>query len=57
MPRTIHVEHLLTVLDLGGTFVFAISGALLAVTHRLDIFGMRSCRSPRATPAVSPVIY
>jgi len=34
--RMIHV--LLTVLDLGGTFVFAISGAATAVKHRLDIF-------------------
>ncbi|HEV2622461.1 MAG TPA: trimeric intracellular cation channel family protein [Frateuria sp.] len=33
--------HILTlVLDLGGTFVFAISGALAAVKHRLDIFGV-----------------
>ena len=31
---------LLTVLDLGGTFVFAISGAAVAVNHRLDIFGV-----------------
>jgi uncharacterized membrane protein YeiH len=28
------------VLDLGGTFVFAISGAAAAVKHRLDIFGV-----------------
>ncbi|MDE2138992.1 MAG: TRIC cation channel family protein, partial [Gammaproteobacteria bacterium] len=34
----IHV--LLTVPDLGGTFVFAISGAAAAVKHRLDIFGV-----------------
>lgn len=34
----IHV--LLTVLDLGGTFVFGISGAVAAVRHRLDIFGV-----------------
>ncbi|MGN6385351.1 MAG: trimeric intracellular cation channel family protein [Verrucomicrobiota bacterium] len=34
----IHV--LITVLDLGGTFVFAISGAAAAVKHRLDIFGV-----------------
>jgi len=27
-------------LDLGGTFVFAISGAATAVKHRLDIFGV-----------------
>jgi len=31
---------LLIVLDLGGTFVFAISGALLAVRRRLDVFGV-----------------
>jgi uncharacterized membrane protein YeiH len=37
MPVT-HV--LLMVLDLGGTFVFAISGAVAAVKHRLDIFGI-----------------
>lgn len=36
--RVIHI--LLVVLDLGGTFVFAISGALAAVRHRLDIFGV-----------------
>src|SRR5690348_2253959 len=28
------------VLDLGGTFVFAVSGAAAAVKHRLDIFGV-----------------
>jgi uncharacterized membrane protein YeiH len=28
------------VLDLGGTFVFAISGAMVAVRQRLDIFGV-----------------
>ena len=31
---------LMTVLDLGGTFVFAISGAVAAVKYRLDIFGV-----------------
>jgi uncharacterized membrane protein YeiH len=31
---------LLLVLDLGGTFVFAISGATKAVERRLDIFGV-----------------
>jgi uncharacterized membrane protein YeiH len=35
------VTHIfLLVLDLGGTFVFAISGAAAAVKHRLDIFGV-----------------
>jgi len=31
---------LFTVLDLGATFVFAISGATQAVRHRLDLFGV-----------------
>lgn len=31
---------LLLILDLGGTFVFAISGGMIAVKHRLDIFGV-----------------
>jgi len=31
---------LLTLLDLGGTFVFALSGAMAAGKHRLDIFGV-----------------
>jgi uncharacterized membrane protein YeiH len=30
----------LVVLDLGGTFVFALSGGLLAIRHRLDVFGV-----------------
>ncbi|TAN03348.1 MAG: trimeric intracellular cation channel family protein [Rhodanobacteraceae bacterium] len=34
------IHILLVVLDLGGTFVFAISGAVTAVRHRLDIFGV-----------------
>ncbi|HET7306461.1 MAG TPA: trimeric intracellular cation channel family protein [Gammaproteobacteria bacterium] len=31
---------LLLVLDLGGTFVFAISGGMAAVKYRLDLFGV-----------------
>jgi uncharacterized membrane protein YeiH len=31
---------LVPVLDLGGTFVFAISGAMAATKHRLDVFGV-----------------
>ena len=30
----------LVVLDLGGTFVFALSGAAAGIRHRLDIFGV-----------------
>lgn len=36
--RMLHI--LLAGLDLGGTFVFAISGAAAAVKHRLDFFGV-----------------
>lgn len=36
-----HITHLLLlVLDLGGTFVFAVSGAMVGVKRRLDIFGI-----------------
>jgi uncharacterized membrane protein YeiH len=36
----ITVETLVRGVDLGATFVFAISGAAAAVNHRLDIFGI-----------------
>jgi uncharacterized membrane protein YeiH len=36
----ITVETFVRILDLGGTFVFAISGAVAAVNRRLDIFGI-----------------
>jgi uncharacterized membrane protein YeiH len=34
------LQDLLLILDLGGTFVFAISGAMVGVRRRLDIFGV-----------------
>ena len=34
------MQSLLVVLDLAGTFVFALSGALVGVRHRLDLFGV-----------------
>ena len=34
------IQDLLLFLDLAGTFVFAISGAILGVRQRLDIFGV-----------------
>lgn len=37
-PKALH--DLLLVLDLAGTFVFAISGAMLGVRRNLDIFGI-----------------
>ena len=36
----IAIETFVQILDLGGTFVFAISGAVAAVNRRLDIFGI-----------------
>ncbi|MGN6285370.1 MAG: trimeric intracellular cation channel family protein [Afipia sp.] len=36
----ITIETFVHLLDLGGTFVFAISGAVAAVNRRLDIFGI-----------------
>ena len=34
------VRTLLLVLDLCGTFVFALSGAMAGIKHRLDLFGV-----------------
>jgi uncharacterized membrane protein YeiH len=34
------INTLLVGFDLGGTFVFALSGATAAVKHRLDLFGV-----------------
>jgi uncharacterized membrane protein YeiH len=34
------VDTLLLVLDLAGTFVFALSGAMTGVRHKLDLFGV-----------------
>ena len=36
----IFVNTLVVVFDLGGTFVFALSGATAGVKHRLDLFGV-----------------
>ena len=34
------MSHFLLLFDLMGTFVFALSGGILAVRHRLDLFGV-----------------
>src|SRR5215470_19563723 len=40
-PINAHLANtLLTVFDLAGTFVFALSGATKAVEHKLDVFGV-----------------
>jgi uncharacterized membrane protein YeiH len=38
--ETIVVNTLLLAFDVGGTFVFALSGATAAVKHKLDLFGV-----------------
>src|SRR5258708_3612358 len=40
VDQHILVSDLLVALDLGGTFVFALSGAVAGVKHRLDLFGV-----------------
>jgi uncharacterized membrane protein YeiH len=40
VSRLVNIATLVLVLDLGGTFVFALSGAMAAVKHRLDVFGV-----------------
>jgi uncharacterized membrane protein YeiH len=49
------METLLLVLDLVGTFVFALSGATAGVKSRLDLYGVLvlsywSCRMRREMP-------
>ena len=39
-PLAIRMDAFHVVLDLGGTFVFALSGGVAGVKHRLDIFGV-----------------
>lgn len=36
----VHVRTVVLVLDLCGTFVFALSGAMAGIKHRLDLFGV-----------------
>jgi uncharacterized membrane protein YeiH len=38
--RYVTISTLVLVLDLCGTFVFALSGAMAGIRHRLDIFGV-----------------
>ena len=40
VTEQIVVNTLLVAFDLGGTFVFALSGAIAGVKHRLDLFGV-----------------
>ena len=39
-PSHVTISTLVLVLDLCGTFVFALSGAMVGIRHRLDIFGV-----------------
>ena len=43
------VTTFLVVFDLTGTFIFALSGAIAAVKHRLDAFGVLFYASLPAT--------
>jgi uncharacterized membrane protein YeiH len=36
----VHVSTIVLVLDLCGTFVFALSGAMVGIKHRFDFFGV-----------------
>lgn len=36
----VHVSTIVLVLDLCGTFVFALSGAMVGIKHRFDLFGV-----------------
>jgi uncharacterized membrane protein YeiH len=40
MNGEIAISRFVQALDLGGTFVFAISGAVAGIKHRLDLFGV-----------------
>ena len=43
------VDGLLVMLDLAGTFVFALSGAMAGIKHRLDLFGILALSFAAAT--------
>jgi len=47
------VNTLLVAFDLGGTFVFALSGATAGVKHKLDLFGVLVLSFAAATRAGS----
>jgi uncharacterized membrane protein YeiH len=49
------METLLLVLDLVGTVVFALSGAMAGVRHRLDLFGVLVLSFAAANTGASPV--
>ena len=50
-PLLLSMATLLVILDLVGTFVFALSGAVSGVKHRSICSVCSCCRSRRATPA------
>lgn len=45
----IHFDTVKLVIDLSGTYVFGLSGAMLAVRHRLDLFGIIVMAAAAAT--------
>jgi len=46
----IRMDMFHAILDLAGTFVFALSGGVSGVKHRLDIFACSCCPSRRPMP-------
>lgn len=54
LKKELTVERLVLVLDLAGTFVFALSGAMAAVRRRLDLFSIN--RTSRAMPPPVPIV-
>ena len=40
LPLALRLDTFQVVLDLAGTFVFALSGGVAGVRHRLDLFGV-----------------
>jgi uncharacterized membrane protein YeiH len=51
------MDKLPIVLDLTGTFVFALSGALAGARRELDLFGVLVCRSLPAIREGSRAIF
>lgn len=48
MKKELTGETLVLVLDLVGTFVFVLSGAMAAVKRQLDLFGVPHCTRSQA---------
>jgi uncharacterized membrane protein YeiH len=56
VSRHVLINTLLIAFDVGGTFVFALSGAVAGVNHRLDLFGVLLLSCAAETRAGSPAL-